>query len=238
MKGEIRMVVLDARIQSAGYEKGESKIHNIEFQVEAGQLVGLIGPNGAGKSTTIKSVLGIMRDVAGSVRIGDGNGTYAYVPEQPVLYDSMTLWEHLELAASAYDLPQEQFVEQADYLLTEFQMTEVKHHFPTSFSKGMQQKLMLIIAFMLKPSLYIVDEPFIGLDPRATRKFLRMLEEERKRGAGVLMSTHVLDTAERVCDSFILLHQGSVVARGTFDEVRQISGLPDGTLFDCFEVLT
>ncbi|MGG3839510.1 ABC transporter ATP-binding protein [Paenibacillus thiaminolyticus] len=232
------MIVLDTRIEEAGYDKGDPTIRNISFQVHAGELVGLIGPNGAGKSTTIKSILGIMREVKGAIRIGDGTGTYAYVPEQPVLYDSMTLWEHLELAAAAHELPETEFRERAEELLGIFQLTEVKHHLPTSFSKGMQQKLMLIIAFLLKPSLYIVDEPFVGLDPRATRRFLRMLEEERKRGAGVLMSTHVLDTAERVCDSFVLIHQGRIVASGTLDQVRGTSGLPEGTLFDCFEVLT
>ncbi|MFL1675417.1 ABC transporter ATP-binding protein [Paenibacillus dendritiformis] len=232
------MIVLDTRIEEAGYDKGDPTIRNISFQVHAGELVGLIGPNGAGKSTTIKSILGIMREVKGAIRIGDGTGTYAYVPEQPVLYDSMTLWEHLELAAAAHELPEAEFRERAEELLGIFQLTEVKHHLPTSFSKGMQQKLMLIIAFLLKPSLYIVDEPFVGLDPRATRRFLRMLEEERKRGAGVLMSTHVLDTAERVCDSFVLIHQGRIVASGTLDQVRGTSGLPEGTLFDCFEVLT
>lgn len=232
------MIVLDTRIEEAGYDKGDPTIRNISFQVQAGQLVGLIGPNGAGKSTTIKSILGIMREVKGTIRIGDGSGTYAYVPEQPVLYDSMTLWEHLELAAAAHELPDAEFRERAEELLGIFQLTEVKHHLPTSFSKGMQQKLMLIIAFLLKPSLYIVDEPFVGLDPRATRRFLRMLEEERKRGAGVLMSTHVLDTAERVCDSFVLIHQGRIVASGTLEQVRGTSGLPEGTLFDCFEVLT
>ncbi|MFD3270540.1 ABC transporter ATP-binding protein [Paenibacillus dendritiformis] len=232
------MIVLDTRIEEAGYDKGDPTIRNISFQVHAGELVGLIGPNGAGKSTTIKSILGIMREVKGAIRIGDGTGTYAYVPEQPVLYDSMTLWEHLELAAAAHELPEAEFRERAEELLGIFQLSEVKHHLPTSFSKGMQQKLMLIIAFLLKPSLYIVDEPFVGLDPRATRRFLRMLEEERKRGAGVLMSTHVLDTAERVCDSFVLIHQGRIVASGTLDQVRGTSGLPEGTLFDCFEVLT
>lgn len=232
------MIVLDTRIEEAGYDKGDPTIRNISFQVQAGELVGLIGPNGAGKSTTIKSILGIMREVKGTIRLGDGTGTYAYVPEQPVLYDSMTLWEHLELAAAAHELPAAEFRERAEELLGIFQLTEVKHHLPTSFSKGMQQKLMLIIAFLLKPSLYIVDEPFVGLDPRATRRFLRMLEEERKRGAGVLMSTHVLDTAERVCDSFVLIHQGRIVASGTLEQVRGTSGLPEGTLFDCFEVLT
>ncbi|UHA75930.1 ABC transporter ATP-binding protein [Paenibacillus sp. 481] len=232
------MNVLEVNIESAGYETGNAKVHHIQFEVGTGQLVGLIGPNGAGKSTTIKTILGTMQEVKGEIRIGDGTGIYAYVPEQPILYDTLTLWEHLQLASAAHEIPEETLHERADELLEMFQLQEVKHHFPSTFSKGMQQKLMLIIAFILKPALYIVDEPFVGLDPRATGRFLRMLQAEKERGAGVLMCTHVLDTAERVCDSFILLHQGQIVARGTLDEVRAVSGIPDGTLFECFEALT
>ncbi|MCG7408557.1 ABC transporter ATP-binding protein [Paenibacillus sp. ACRRX] len=233
------MSILKVNMEHAGYDAQEMKIHQITFDVKPGELVGIIGPNGAGKSTAIKSILGIMRYVKGSVSFGeDGRGKYAYVPEQPILYDTMTLWEHLELAAAAYDMSMEQFKLRADELLARFQLNDVVHHYPTSFSKGMQQKLMLIISFMLQPSLYIIDEPFVGLDPRATKRFLDMLHEERVRGAGVLMSTHVLDTAERICDRFILIHQGRIVAQGTFEEIREQSGLPAGTLMDCFEVLT
>lgn len=89
-----------------------------------------------------------------------------------------------------------------------------------------------------QPDVYIVDEPFIGLDPRATKDFLRLLEAERKRGAGVLMSTHVLDTAEKICDSFVLISSGEVTATGTLEEIRDIAGLPEGSLFDCFDELT
>ncbi|MGZ9587192.1 ABC transporter ATP-binding protein [Paenibacillus marinisediminis] len=231
------MSVLDVNIEEAGYDQGDIKIRNIQFEVEPGQLVGIIGPNGAGKSTTIKTVMGVMRHVKGTIRVG-GDGGYAYVPEQPVLYETMTLWEHLELAAAAFKLPKDVFEQRAHELLERFQLTEVVHHYPTSFSKGMQQKLMLIIAFMLKPPLYIVDEPFIGLDPRATRRLLDMLQEAREQGAGVLMSTHVLDTAERICDTFILIHQGGIVAQGTFEDIRAQCGLPQGSLMDCFEVLT
>lgn len=89
------------------------------------------------------------------------------------------------------------YFERAEQLLDVFRLTEAKHHFPSSFSKGMQQKLMIVIAVLTKPTLYIVDEPFIGLDPKAIKDFLLILEEERKRGAAILMSTHVLDTAEK-----------------------------------------
>ncbi|WP_195576104.1 ABC transporter ATP-binding protein [Paenibacillus sp. 1001270B_150601_E10] len=233
------MSALKVHIDEAGYSPQDMKIHGISFHVNPGELVGLIGPNGAGKSTTMKSILGVMRVVKGNIQIGeDGTGRYAYVPEQPVLYETMTMKEHLQLAAAAYEMTSEQYEEHERILTERFQMADVLHQYPTSFSKGMQQKLMLILAFMLKPSLYIVDEPFVGLDPRATKRFLDMLAAERENGAGVLMSTHVLDTAERICDRFILIHGGRMIANGTLDELREQSGVSDGTLMDIFEVLT
>ncbi|MNP38382.1 ABC-type transporter ATP-binding protein EcsA [compost metagenome] len=102
----------------------------------------------------------------------------------------------------------------------------------------MQQKLMLIIGFIHEPELYIVDEPFIGLDPRAIKEFLEMLDSERKRGAGVLMSTHVLDTAERICSSFLLVNEGKLIASGELQDIRDKCGLPGASLFDCFHELT
>jgi ABC-2 type transport system ATP-binding protein len=98
----------------------------------------------------------------------------------------------------------------------------------------MQQKVMLIIGFLIQADIYIVDEPFIGLDPRAIRDFLNLLDAERKRGAGVLMSTHALDTAEKICDSFVLLADGKLVAQGNLAQIREVCRLPGASLFDCF----
>ena len=166
-------------------------------------------------------------------------GRYAYVPEQPVFYEYFTLWEHLRLAASAFGIAEEEFAPRAERLLERFRLLRHRHEYPAKFSKGMQQKMMLAIGFMLEPDLYIVDEPFIGLDPHATRDLLDLLEAERRRGAGILMSTHVLDTAERIADSFVLMDGGTVVARGGLDDVRKQAGLGYGaTLFDCFLELT
>ena len=110
---------------------------------------------------------------------------------------------------------------------------------PTGFSKGMQQKMLIIIGFLLKPDVYVVDEPFVGLDPRATRDFLELLQDERRRGAGVSMCTHVLDTAEKICDRIILINSGSIVAQGTLAEVREQAGCAvDAPLTDCFYALT
>ncbi|WP_152396034.1 ABC transporter ATP-binding protein [Paenibacillus guangzhouensis] len=232
------MTVLEVDIVEAGYEVHEPKIHAIQFQVKPGELVGLIGPNGAGKSTTMKSLMGLLKHCKGEIRFTGPQQSYGYIPEKPIMYDAMTLWEHLELAAAAYDLPVEVFEQRANELLRQFRLQDVKHQLPASFSKGMQQKMMLVIGFLTEPDVYIVDEPFVGLDPRATKDFLRMLDLERKRGAGVLMSTHVLDTAERICSSFVMVDQGRVVASGTLAEIQAQSGLPEGTLLDCFDALT
>ncbi|WP_040949586.1 ABC transporter ATP-binding protein [Gorillibacterium massiliense] len=231
------MSMLQADIESAGYKDRKEVIRNIRFEVQPGELVGLIGPNGAGKSTTIKALLGLLPEIKGSIEFNENTPHYSYIPEQPLLYDELTLWEHLELAAAAMGLERQSFVLTAERLLRKYRLYDVRHHLPASFSKGMQQKIMLVIGFLHQPDIYIVDEPFIGLDPMAIKDFLEMLNEELRRGAGVLMCTHMLDTAERVCDSFILLSEGTIVAKGNLEEIRRESGLPGATLFDAFHKL-
>ncbi|ASA25521.1 ABC transporter ATP-binding protein [Paenibacillus donghaensis] len=231
-------VVLDVAIEAAGYEAGDTRIVDISFQVRKGELLGLIGPNGAGKSTTIKALLGLLKYSKAKVMIGGASKSYAYVPEQPVFYEDLTLWEHLDLAAAAYGLKFGLFESTAERLLKQFKMEHVRNDLPSGFSKGMKQKMMLMLGFLVQPDVYIVDEPFIGLDPRATKDFLRLLEAERERGAGVLMSTHVLDTAEKICDSFVLISEGQMTAWGTLDDIRSEAGLPEASLFDCFDELT
>ncbi|MFD0589739.1 ABC transporter ATP-binding protein [Paenibacillus sp. GCM10027627] len=236
---EDHLTVLNVDIEKAGYEEGKPTIRDIRFEVAPGELVGLIGPNGAGKSTTVKTILGLVPNVSGKVEFGGKNKRYAYVPEQPVYYEYMTLWEHLRLAASVFEIAEPEFEAKAVPLLERFRLTEQKHLYPIHFSKGMQQKMMLIIAFMLEPDVYIVDEPFVGLDPRATSDFLDLLMSELKRGAGVLMSTHVLDTAEKIGHRFVLIHQGAAVAEGTLDQIRAIAGCTeDAALSECFLALT
>lgn len=231
-------VVLSVVIDEAGYEAGDKRITDIFFQVRRGELLGIIGPNGAGKSTTIKTLLGLLKHAKAKVTFGGESRSYAYVPEQPVFYEDLTLWEHLDLAAAAYGLPYESFEASAERLLAQFGMEHVKHDLPAGFSKGMKQKMMLMLGFLVKPDVYIVDEPFIGLDPRATKDFLNLLAAERERGAGVLMSTHVLDTAEKICDRFVLISGGEMTATGTLEDIRSIAGLAEGSLFDCFDALT
>lgn len=232
------MEILRVKLDRAGYTRGREILRDVSFSLQAGEMMGLIGPNGAGKSTTIKAILGLLKNVEGDVRLLGVNRRYSYIPEHPVLYDELTVWEHLELAASVYGIPRTPFEERALKLLHRFQLDEEMHHLPRAFSKGMQQKVMFAVAFLLQPDLYVIDEPFIGLDPRATKTLLQLLVEERRRGAAVLLSTHVLDTAEKICDSFLLLHDGRCVAQGSLDQLRRQIGRENASLMDCFDVLT
>mgnify|MGYP000889095300 CR=1 FL=1 len=229
--------LLEIHINHAGYASEKKAIRDIDFTLNKGELAGLIGPNGAGKSTTIKAILGLLPIMDGSVSFSGSDKRYAYIPEQPIFYDQLTLWEHLELAASAYNINQIVFQERSSRLLKLFRLDEVRHHLPDTFSKGMQQKAMLAIGFLLKADIYIIDEPFMGLDPRAIRDFLILLKQERERGAGVLMSTHALDTAERVCDSILLMSEGRLLIRGNLSQIREICRLPEGSLLDCFNII-
>ncbi|WP_436799730.1 ABC transporter ATP-binding protein [Peribacillus frigoritolerans] len=227
-------MLLSLDIKEAGYSNVSPVLKDIQFSIDSGELVGLIGPNGAGKSSTIKSILGILNYVKGNIHVNE----YAYIPERPIFYDRLTLWEHVDFLLSTLNVDEEHFKLKANELLELFHLSHVLHHFPESFSKGMQQKVMLILAFLKKPDLYIIDEPFMGLDPKAIKKLLQMIKKEKDRGAGILMSTHALDTAEKTCDRFVLISNGKLVIQGTLEDIRKDSGLKQGSLFDCFDVLT
>jgi ABC-type multidrug transport system, ATPase component len=227
-------MLLNVAIQEAGYDAGSAILRDIHFSISAGEFVGLIGPNGAGKSTTIKSILGTMKHVKGTCAVSD----YAYIPERPLLYERMTLWEYIEFLLTTLNTDEKAFMDRAHMLLERFQLADVIHQYPENFSKGMQQKVMLVLAFLRQASLYIVDEPFMGLDPKAVKRLLQTLQGEKQNGAGILMSTHVLDTAEKICDRFVLIFQGRAIFQGTLKAIREKSGLAGGSLLDCFDVLT
>lgn len=232
---------------TGGYEANHPVIKDVSFEISKQEIVALIGLNGAGKSTTIKHILGLLEPEVGSIEINGNNfydnpdtyrSQYSYIPESPIYYDELTLWEHLELTAMIYGLDKQTFLNRATPLLEEFRMEKKKHRFPTQFSKGMKQKLMIMMAFMIQPSLYIVDEPLLGLDPLGIRSLLEWLVRCKEEGAGILMSTHILATAERYCDRFIILHEGKIKAQGTMQELREISGQSHASLDDIYLQLT
>ncbi|MCT1901386.1 ABC transporter ATP-binding protein [Oceanobacillus sojae] len=226
--------MLQVHIDSAGYQQKELYLKNISFTINPGEIVGLIGANGAGKSTTIKSIIGTIEHFHGSIELEEGK-QLAYIPEEPILYDRLTLWEHLRLAATSYEMPQDIWESRAKDLLKKFSLTGKEHELPIHFSKGMRQKTLICLSFMTEADIYIIDEPFIGLDPIATKHLINLIYQEKERGAALLMSTHVLDSAEKLCDRFILLNEGHTVFQGALQELRTETSQPDDTsLLDCF----
>lgn len=231
---------------TGGYTR-KPVLHDLTFEIKEGELVGLIGLNGAGKSTTIKHIIGLMNPHSGDIRV---NGvtfqedpekyrqSFSYIPETPILYEELTLQEHLELTAMAYGLDQATFEARSEVLLKEFMMEKRLRWFPAHFSKGMRQKVMIMCAFLVNPSLYIIDEPFVGLDPLGIRSLLEQMEVRKQEGAGILMSTHVLSTAEKYCDRIILLHEGRVHAHGTMADLRAQFGNKDASLDDIYIAMT
>lgn len=222
-------------------------IENISFNVAPGELVGLIGLNGAGKSTTIKHIIGLLLPFRGEITIAGKTlrsepesyrQSFAYVPETPVLYEELTLREHLEVTAMAYHIPKEQAMAKAGGYLREFRLEDKLDWFPAYFSKGMKQKVMLVCAFMIESPLYVIDEPFLGLDPLGIHSFLEIVREKKRAGAGVLMSTHVLSSAERECDRFVLLHEGKVKVQGTMSDLQREMGMPGASLDELYLQLT
>lgn len=222
-------------------------LKDINFSVQSGELVGLIGLNGAGKSTTIKNIIGLLTPQKGKISI-DGETLNShkesyrkkigYIPESPALYEELTLREHIEITAMAYDIEMEEAFKRADVLLEKFRLQNKLDWFPANFSKGMKQKVMILCAFLIEPSLYIIDEPFLGLDPLAIHALLELMNDMRSQGAAILMSTHILATAEKYCDRFVVLHEGKVRANGSMEDLRREFQLPDSSLDDIYLSLT
>ncbi|MGT2933895.1 ABC transporter ATP-binding protein [Streptococcus catagoni] len=222
-------------------------LKEVSFTVENGELVGLIGLNGAGKSTTINEIIGLLQPYKGKITIdglsldtdkADYRKKIGFIPETPALYEELTLREHIETIAMAYDIDLELAQNRAKPLLETYRLTDKLDWYPSHFSKGMKQKVMIICAFIIDPSLFILDEPFLGLDPLAISDLVAYLEEEKKKGKSILMSTHVLDSAEKMCDRFVILHKGQVRAQGSLEELRQSFASPNASLNDIYLALT
>ncbi|GLB46737.1 ABC transporter ATP-binding protein [Philodulcilactobacillus myokoensis] len=205
-------------------------LKDISFDVKDGELVGLIGLNGAGKSTTINHIIGILKPFSGTIMINgktieNDNRDYkkqiAYIPEIPVLYPELTLKEHLEMTMMAYHLNHTQAWKEAKRLLRIFRLDNKLNWFPANFSKGMKQKVMIVCAFITNAKLFIIDEPFLGLDPLAVSDLIDLIKQQKQKGSSILMSTHVLDTAERFCDRFVLIHGGKIRTEGTLEQLRK-----------------
>ncbi|AOZ91974.1 ABC transporter ATP-binding protein [Paenibacillus crassostreae] len=235
--------VLDIKGLTGGYSLNRPVLHDVELQVGTGEMIGLIGLNGAGKSTTMKHILGLMAPQKGDIRVKGKkreedseayHSALAFVPESPMLYDEMTVKEHLEFTARAYSVSKDDYEDRSQKLMALFRMEDKMDSLSIHLSKGMKQKVMIMCAFVARPSLYIIDEPFLGLDPLGIRSLLDFMMELKAGGSSILLSSHILSTIENYCDRFIVMHQGSIIAQGTLGQIAEQAGIPEAPLEELF----
>ena len=200
----------------------------IDLQVPAGQLFGFLGPNGAGKTTTLRMIAGILQPTAGQVKIGgidiakDPSGAKAimgFIPDRPFIYEKLTGGEFLRFVAGLYGQSGETVEHRMLELLTLFDLIEWRDELVESYSHGMRQKLIISSAFLHRPDVIVVDEPMVGLDPKAARILKDLFREYVSRGHTIMMSTHTMEVAESLCDRIAIIHGGRIRAAGTRDEL-------------------
>lgn len=229
------------------YYKKTLAVDGLSFEVGDGEIVGLLGPNGAGKTTILRCITGIVQMTEGRIEV-DGvdlaanedavKRRIAFVPEVPTPYEMLTVREHLRFIAMAYQT-MDRFEERADDLMRRFDLYDKRNDLVLSLSKGMKQKLAIACAFIHEATAILLDEPLIGIDPKGVRELKDMIAEAKARGSSILISTHMLDTAEHLCDRIIILQQGRIIAEGSLAELHERAQMGrDATLEDVFLTLT
>lgn len=216
---------------------GEKKaVDNLSLHIEKGEIYGFIGHNGAGKTTTIKACCGIMDFDEGEIYINnisvkekpmECKKILAYIPDNPDLYEFLTGIEYLNFIADVYGVDKETRETKIGEYADKFGLTENLSAQISSYSHGMKQKLAIISAFIHSPQLIIMDEPFVGLDPKASHTIKLMMREHCDKGGAIFFSTHVLEVAEKLCDKIAIIKDGKLVTAGTMDEVKGNTTLED-----------
>jgi len=221
-------------------------VNSLSFHLKKGEVVGLLGPNGAGKTTTVKMMMGMLKPSEGSLNVSGYDcfndrpkvqEIVGYLPDEPFFQPYLRGYEILEFIAKIRNLPYAYVQEHIDTVGARLGLTEDLGDYASNYSQGMRKKMAYLMATIHTPQVLIMDEPTNGLDPRANKAFLDDLRERSDHGAGVLYSTHLLDQAERVCDRCLIMNHGDIVAEGSIEELKSISGGVD-TLEEVFFALT
>ena len=236
------MAMLAINNYSKAYNKDHFAVSGLSLNVDSGDLFAFIGHNGAGKSTTIKSIVGILPFDDGDILI-DGisikkdpiacKKMIAYIPDNPDIYDSLTGIQYLNFIADIFKVDKTTRKAIIDKYASEFELTNDLNNLISSYSHGMKQKLVIISALVHSPKLLILDEPFVGLDPKATYLVKKAMVEFCENGGGIFFSTYVLEVAEKLCNKLAIIKNGKLLITGKMEEV-----IKDSTLEDVFMELT
>jgi ABC-2 type transport system ATP-binding protein len=218
-------------------------VEGLDLMVRAGEFYALLGPNGAGKTTSLRMVAGLLRPDSGSISIFgvdtqrdpvEAKRMTAWVPDEPMIYDRLTPLEYLEFVAGLWGVAPAQAAQRSAHLLEWLQLAPHANERCEGFSKGMRQKVALAGALVHDPRLIILDEPLTGLDAGSARLVKDVLLERVRNGATVIMTTHILEVAERMAERIGVIAHGRLVAQGTLAELRQRAGKGDGSLEEVF----
>ena len=209
-------------------------VDNLDLTINDGEIYGFIGHNGAGKTTTIKCLIGILSFEKGEILI-DGlsikdkpiecKRKIAYIPDNPDLYNYMSGVDYLNFIGDVFNVANEERVKRIDKYAGIFELTDSLANPISSYSHGMRQKLAIIAAWLHEPDLIVMDEPFVGLDPKASHELKKMMREFCDNGGSIFFSTHVLEVAEKLCDKVAIIKQGQLIKSGTMEEVKGDSSL-------------
>lgn len=218
--------MLEVKNLSKSFKKNKA-IDNISFKLNTGEISILCGPNGAGKTTTLKCILSLLRKDSGDILIIDGKSTkdrtirenLSYIPETPDLYNLLTVWEHFKFIALAYKI--KDWTSKADELMNAFNLANKKDSLAKDLSKGMKQKVSIIMALIHDPSIILIDEPFVGLDPNGIKEFREILSKIKSLGKTILVSTHILASMEEISDTMILMKEGKIVDSGSKEYLKE-----------------
>lgn len=213
---------------SLEYVKGRRVIHNLNLHVREGDIYAFVGRNGVGKTTTIKSIVGINHITEGDIILDKVSilknpikykSMIAYVPDNPILYEHLTGIQYLNFVADIFELTYKEREKNIKEYATKFELYNDLNNLISSYSHGMKQKLVLIASFMHNPKLYVLDEPFVGLDPKASFTLKEILREKAAEGKIIFFSTHVLDVAEKLCNRIAIIKDGKLIVDGDMNRI-------------------
>lgn len=220
--------MLEIRNYSKVYGEGKKACDNVSLTVDDGDIFGFIGHNGAGKSTTIKAVVGVLDFDEGEILVNghsvktepmECKQIMAYIPDNPDLYENLTGIQYLNFVADVYEVSEEDREERIRKYADMFEIYDALKDQISSYSHGMKQKVAIIGALIHEPKLLVLDEPFVGLDPKATYLLKNVMHEMCKKGTSIFFSTHVLDVAEKLCNKIAIIKKGKIIAAGATEEL-------------------
>jgi ABC-2 type transport system ATP-binding protein len=217
---------------SKSYNKGKVRaVDDLTLTVKPGEIFGFLGPNGAGKTTTIKMIVGLLRPDAGKIAVEGydvavddlkAKQVTTYVPDYPAVYERLTGLEYLNFIGDVYGVPKAERLDRIGKWLEIFELASVVTNPIQSYSHGMKQKIVLAAALLPAPRVMVLDEPLVGLDPRAAHQIKVMFREHCDQGKTLFFSTHIMEVAEKLCDRIGIIHNGRLVACGTMEELKAI----------------